>query len=143
MFTELPLIETSTPAERLQALRDAQQILAGQPEVTTGGIFGGGSTKPRNVVDTNEIVRLAEYITTGHDYRDTHPEGKRRPIIHNHHTVNVHPVALEVDDEDIPQEIKDFLASFGTKQESAEDDKSAEPDSHLTDEEKAAGLDGK
>lgn len=89
MFTELPTITSSTPAERLQALKDSQGLLAGQPEVSTGGIFGGSTTRPRNITDPAELIRLAEYITTGHDYRDTHPEGKRRPVIKNITNVTV------------------------------------------------------
>lgn len=81
MYTELPLIETSTPAERLAALKDAKELMAGTPETSTGGIFGGATTKPRDFFDTAEAIRIAEYITTGHDYKDTHPAGKRRPVI--------------------------------------------------------------
>ena len=79
MYTELPLIETSTPAERLAALKDAKGLLSGTPKTTTG--FFAGSTEPTDAVAPDEMIRLAEYITTGHDYRDTHPEGKRRPVI--------------------------------------------------------------
>jgi hypothetical protein len=103
MYVELPAV-TASAADRLQALKDSQEILAGQPEVTSGGIFGGNSTKPRNIVDTDELIRLAEYITTGHDYKDTHPEGKRRPVIK--HVTNVTVVAPPTVD---PEELEHFL----------------------------------
>lgn len=80
MYVELPAV-TATPAERLQALKDAKELMTGTPEISTGGIFGGNTTKPRDFFDADEAIRVAEYITTGHDYKDTHPVGKRRPVI--------------------------------------------------------------
>lgn len=83
MYTELPLISTSTPVERIAALQTAKDLLTSTPGKTSPAIFGGGSTETVHAPETFEMIRLAEYITTGHDYRDTHPEGKRRPIIKN------------------------------------------------------------
>jgi hypothetical protein len=64
---------TSTSEERLQALRDAKAILAGTEGITKA-FFGdaqkGGSQYP----DPYPLFRVAEYITTGHDYNDTHPK---------------------------------------------------------------------
>jgi hypothetical protein len=117
LYTEIPTITTSTPAERLQALKDAKELLAGSPEVTKGGIFGGDSTKPRDVFDTTEALRLAEYITTGHDYKDTHPTGRRffelqkyneatdRHDDHDH--VHVHAMG-------IPREVMEQLLTEGS-----------------------------
>lgn len=87
MYVELPLIETSIPDQRLQALKDAKELLSGSPVVKSGGPFSGSNTEPQDVVSPAEMIRMAEYITTGHDYRDTHPKGKRRPIIK--HVTNV------------------------------------------------------
>ena len=82
MYVELPAV-TATPAERLEALKNAKALLAASPKVTSGTFFAGGSTAPNDFGDPDEMIRLAEYITTGHDYKDTHPKGKRRPIIKN------------------------------------------------------------
>lgn len=80
MYNELPSVETSTPAERLQALRDARDLVAG--ESPKGGFFqtlagdngkSGAGTEGKAVT---ALIRVAEYITTGHDYRDTHPTGE-------------------------------------------------------------------
>jgi hypothetical protein len=81
LYVELPLIKTSTPEARLQALKDSRELLTSTPGETKGAIFGGGSVETVYAPDTAEMIRMAEYITTGHDYRDTHPEGKRRPVI--------------------------------------------------------------
>lgn len=108
LYSELPLIETSTPGQRLDALLHAKNLLAGDPVVKSGGPFSGNSTEPQDVVSSTEMIRLAEYITTGHDYRDTHPQGKRRPIIKKETHVHVHPAMLGEDGE-VPDAIKDMV----------------------------------
>ncbi|QWY81351.1 hypothetical protein SEA_RIZWANA_54 [Arthrobacter phage Rizwana] len=81
MYTELPEVKATTAAERLTALQDARDVIAGAP--SSGGfaaaMFGEGGKKgvgdlPGGV---DQLIRLAEYITTGHDYKDTHPTGRR------------------------------------------------------------------
>lgn len=79
MFNTVPAAETSTPAQRLQALKDARDLMQGTPasggmvqafsgtSATTG--LGGGEES------VSSAIRLAEYIVTGHDYADTHPSG--------------------------------------------------------------------
>lgn len=100
MYVELPMIETSTPDQRLEALRNAKELLAGSPVVKSGGPFSGSNTEPQDLVSPTEMIRMAEYITTGHDYRDTHPEGKRRPVIKQ--VTNVTVMAPQgVDTEDL------------------------------------------
>lgn len=108
MFEQLPTIKTSTPAERLQALKDSRELLLSEPGESKSTIFGGGSTEARYAPETFEMIRLAEYITTGHDYRDTHPEGKRRPIIQN---VHVHALGVpeELVKDLIPKGLLDHL----------------------------------
>jgi hypothetical protein len=85
MYTELPTITTSTASERLQALRDAKDLMSGTEAGGVGAaLFGPTKTTPgASAPAIDGFIRLAEYITTGHDYRDTHPEGKRRPKITN------------------------------------------------------------
>lgn len=53
----------STSKERLQALKDVKPIIAPGGIV---GAFAGGSP------GVTELLRLAEYVTLGHDYKDTH-----------------------------------------------------------------------
>jgi hypothetical protein len=88
LYLELPAV-TATPADRLQALKDSKVLLAGSPKTTTG--FFAGSTEPTDAPNPDNLIRLAEYITTGHDYKDTHPEGKRRPVINQ--VTHVHVIA--------------------------------------------------
>lgn len=136
MYTELPTITTSTPAERLQALKDAKALLAASPKTTTAGIFGGTSTEPGDYVLPEDMLRMAEYITTGHDYRDTHPEGKRRPIIKTTNVTVVAPGMPDREDlEHLISHIKDgsfeeFMQDLMKETESqsgqAEDEKSAD-----------------
>lgn len=62
---------TSTPGERLQALKDAKELLAGTDgmmKAFMGSAQKGGSQYP----DPMPLFRVADYITTGHDYFDTH-----------------------------------------------------------------------
>lgn len=97
MYVELPAV-TATPADRLQALRDARALLTTTPGETKPAFFGGGSVETVYAPDTAELLRLAEYITTGHDYRDTHPAGKRRPIINTTNVTVVAPPAVDNED---------------------------------------------
>lgn len=55
----------STSKERLQALKDVKPILGASG--MAGAIVGGSP-----LVD--DLLRLADYVTVGHDYKDTHPE---------------------------------------------------------------------
>lgn len=133
-YTELPLISTSTPAERVQALRDARELLTAQPGETTGTIFGGGGKEAVYAPAPDELLRLAEYITTGHDYADTHPVGKRRPIEkHMHVTVVAAGLPTPDDIEHLVSHIKDgsFEEFLKDAQEQFEkdNDKPAEGDS--------------
>ena len=52
---------TSTMTERSKALDAAKILLAARTPFTTAA------------VDVTSLMRLAEYIATGHDYYDTHP----------------------------------------------------------------------
>lgn len=81
-YIELPEL-TGTPASRIVALRESKELMKGEPEVSTGSIFGGSSTKPGAKGEAMDLIRLSTYIETGHDYLDTHPSGKRRPKITN------------------------------------------------------------
>ena len=87
MISHLPEV-TSTSNERLAALKEAKALLF-VPTSENKSVFGGTVTSAAPVTD--ELLRVAEYITTGHDYLDTHPKGKRRPIIQN---VNVSAVGM-------------------------------------------------
>lgn len=72
MYNELPAVK-STSAERLQALKDAKLLVTSTPG--DGGmveVFNG--KKPTPTPDVHAMLRVAEYITTGHDYMDTHDE---------------------------------------------------------------------
>jgi hypothetical protein len=92
MYTELPTIETSTPADRLRALQDAKKLMSGAEPGGFAAMFTASASTPgpgREAIDG--FIRLAEYITTGHDYKDTHPEGKRRPLIKNTHVTVMAP----------------------------------------------------
>lgn len=124
-YTDLPLITTSTPAERLQALKDSRDILASKPEEVKPTIFGGGSAKHAPAPAPEDMLRLAEYITTGHDYKDTHPEGKRRPIQkHMHVTVMAGGAPSQEDIEHLLSHLKDdsFLDFISEQMRSKDDD---------------------
>lgn len=78
MYNELPSVETSTPAERLQALKDAKELMTSSPSGGLASAFIGEQKpgvggKPSAITS---LIRVAEYISTGHDYRDTHPTGE-------------------------------------------------------------------
>lgn len=92
MYVELPAV-AGTPASRIEALKAAKPLVAG-----TTNLFTTTGAK------ASDLVRLATYIETGHDYADTHPVGKRRPVVHNT-TVHVH-AADGVD----PSDVEHFLA---------------------------------
>lgn len=78
MYNELPFVSAVTPAERLQALKDARDLVAGEPAKTgLVAAFGTIESRGAGATSTEALIRLAEYITTGHDYDDTHPHGKR------------------------------------------------------------------
>lgn len=116
MFEQLPTIKTSTPDERLQALKNSRELLLSEPGESKSTIFGGGSKDSRRAPETFEMIRLAEYITTGHDYRDTHPQGKRRPIIQNVH-VHAMGVPEELVKDLIPEGLLDHLRSHAEGRE--------------------------
>jgi hypothetical protein len=141
MYTELPLIETSTPVERIAALRTAKELLTATPGESKPAIFGGGSVETVYAPDTEEMLRLAEYITTGHDYRDTHPEGKRRPVIKKITNVTVvAPEGVAPSQEDIEhllghitdgsfaQFIEDAMRQEQDKEQGKEEGAGEEPD---------------
>lgn len=98
MTSHLPEV-TSTPEERLAALRESKALLFVPAAFSSGGISTAKVEGKAPSVD--ELLRVAEYITTGHDYLDTHPKGKRRPLIQN---VNVHAVGM-------PEEVAKKLIS--------------------------------
>lgn len=126
-YTELPLITTSTPTERLQALKDARELLTSKPGETNGSIFGGGGKEAVYAPAPDELLRLAEYITTGHDYKDTHPVGKRRPINKHMHVTVMAASGLPTpeDVEHLVEHIKDgsFEEFLRDAQNQFEDDK--------------------
>lgn len=77
MTSHLPAV-TSTPAERLDALKEAKVLLF-VPAAFSGGPFSATKVEGQ-MPSPDDLFRVAEYITTGHDYKDTHPTGKRRPV---------------------------------------------------------------
>lgn len=98
-YAHLPIIETSTPTERLQALKDAKELMSGGGPGGIMAAIGGTKTTPGTSIEAiSGFLRLAEYITTGHDYLDTHPTGKRRPIINQHNITVVAPPIVDADD---------------------------------------------
>lgn len=109
MTSHLPEV-TSTPEERLAALREAKALLFVPAQLSSGPL---NSSKADGKAPTaDELFRVAEYITTGHDYLDTHPTGKRRPLIQN---VSVTAVGMPEDvakqflGDDFLNELKDHL----------------------------------
>lgn len=60
MYQKLPRVE-STQQERIEALRVGREVLGEKQIFRQGG------------VDPTPLLRVAEYVTTGHDYFDTHP----------------------------------------------------------------------
>lgn len=70
----------STPEERLQALKDSKGVMSGSTPVGIMGMFGGTKATPGHGTEAIDgLMRLADYITTGHDYRDNHPNAKHMP----------------------------------------------------------------
>lgn len=68
----------STPKERLEALKASKDLMSGNG---SGGIMKAiaGDTKQapgHGAESIDGFIRLADYITTGHDYRDNHPNAK-------------------------------------------------------------------
>jgi hypothetical protein len=154
LYLEIPPVTTATPAERLQALNDAKALMSGnESSGSFGSLFATKSAPGAGATAIDGFIRLAEYITTGHDYKDTHPEGKRRPIIRNITNVTVMaPSGIVPDQEDIEHllhhvengDFAEFVRDMMNGQpepETGDAEKSA--DSHLSDEERKAGLDGK
>lgn len=113
---------TSTSAERLAALKEAKALLF-VPGAEVTGFLSKSSTMPIAPQPT-ELFRVAEYITTGHDYLDTHPTGKRRPIIQN---VSVTAVGMpeEVARQFISDEFLDELKDHVRKDKHDHEDPSA------------------
>lgn len=70
MYIEIPNVP-GTPESRIKAIQVAKTAVSG------GGPFTAHSA------EATDLIRVATYIETGHDYLDTHPVGKRRPKIHN------------------------------------------------------------
>lgn len=133
-YTELPTITTSTPAERLQALQDAKDLMSSSG--TQGGLteafFGRTKSAPGTSTEVIDgFLRLAEYITTGHDYKDTHPEGKRRPIQkHMHVTVMAAGAPSQDDIEHLLSHLKDesFIDFINKQMDDTEQDGPTEDD---------------
>jgi hypothetical protein len=64
----------STQQERIDALREAKTLVTGRDQSVTGTLFGSATGSIRQTGEgVLTLLRLAEYITTGHDYLDTHP----------------------------------------------------------------------
>lgn len=63
-----PPVHPATMAERIEALKVAKPLLAETNFMKNGG---AGPTA---------LIRVAEYITTGHDYKDTHPKGEESTL---------------------------------------------------------------
>lgn len=119
-YAHLPVVETSHPHERLQALKDAKELMSGNG--SNGGIIAAfaGNTKAAPGTSAEAIdgfIRLAEYITTGHDYADTHPKGKRRPIINRTDITVVAPPLGGADMEHLLHHLQDgSFAEFMEKE---------------------------
>jgi hypothetical protein len=63
-YRELPEVQ-STIEDRVIALRTAKSVLAATTPISSSA-----------VADVLDLIRVAEYITVGHDYIDTHPDGE-------------------------------------------------------------------
>lgn len=130
MFTPTPLTTATTPKQRIKALWEARALLSDTPGQTKPAIFGGGSVDPVASPDPTEMIRIAEYISTGHDYRDTHPKGKRRPLITN--VTVMAPPAMDTEDlehflhhvenGDFSDFVKDMMAARPAPDSPDEDD---------------------
>lgn len=77
MFNHLPDVTNQTPEERISALHEAKILVTATP--ASGGVaqalVGRSSV---SAPDVDSMIRVAEYINTGHDYRDTHDQRKER-----------------------------------------------------------------
>ena len=132
MYIEIPAVE-GTPESRIAALKESRELLKGEPKVTAAGMFASAGTIGGDVAGPGDLIRLATYIETGHDYRDTHPEGKRRPIIKNTHVTVMAPQGMSPDVEHLLSHLGDgsfaeFLEDLikeQSKPETADDEKSA------------------
>lgn len=131
MYLEIPAVE-GTPASRIEALRESRDLLKEEPATSKASMFGGESHNPGSVAGPTALIRLATYIETGHDYKDTHPEGKRRPIIRNTTNVTVMaPSGADAEDiehflhhvekGDFAEFIKDMVAQQDSDQETEGD----------------------
>jgi hypothetical protein len=109
MTSHLPEV-TSTPEERLAALKEAKALLF-VPAAFSNGPLTSAKVEG-NAPTADQLFRVAEYITTGHDYLDTHPTGKRRPIIQNVH-VSAVGMPQEVAEKLIGDEFLDDLLKHG------------------------------
>lgn len=76
MYIELPAVP-GTPESRTAALRISHELLRDQTK--KGGAIFQGSDESVSAPAAGAMIRLATYIETGHDYKDLHPSGKRRP----------------------------------------------------------------
>lgn len=64
----------STITERINALRVSKELVTGGGNSIAGQLFGNQTQAVRQSAEgVLTLLRLAEYITTGHDYFDTHP----------------------------------------------------------------------
>jgi hypothetical protein len=70
--TNYPKVPSSM-TERINALREAKGLVTASDKGVSGVIFGNQSGVPPTDTGVLTLLRLAEYITTGHDYLDTHP----------------------------------------------------------------------
>lgn len=135
MYVELPAVP-GTAESRVAALKESRQLLKGEPKTTNPAIFGGGSTEPGTVAGPAELIRLATYIETGHDYIDLHPVGKRRPIVKNIHVTVMAPPSISpeemehfmhhVKNGDVADFFEDLLKQAADQPESDDDEKSAD-----------------
>ena len=103
-----------TPESRIKALTAAKPMVSGSSFLSTSG------------AGAEDLIRLATYIETGHDYRDTHPDGKRRPL---QRITNVTVMAPEGELEHLMSHLEDgsfaeFLAGFDFKPDAADPEKS-------------------
>ena len=136
MYVEIPAVP-GTPESRIAALKEARELLKGDPKVTSPAIFGGGATEPGKVAGPYELISLATYIETGHDYSDLHPVGKARPKIVNVHATVVAPPGIDtadlehflhhVENGDFSEFVQDLIKDR-PKPETADDEKSADGD---------------
>lgn len=138
MYIEIPNVP-GTPESRLAALKESRQLLKGEAKVSGPAIFGGGVTEPGDVASSTELINLATYIETGHSYFDTHPTGKRRPIIKQVTNVTVvAPPSVDTEDlehflhhvenGDFTDFLKDVMKAAGDEGEKADEDPSPEAD---------------